>query len=144
MAGLQRHKAGGEDGVNNDFYSDLAGTMAPRLVEVCNDLLQGKPQPDSFLKAIVVSLRKKGYSPNTLDYRPISLLQTSYKLFAKVVATRLQLFLRRLIGNTQQGFVHGRQMDKSVMMMLAQLETAICDALTNACRRPLTRFCQSF
>ncbi|EGZ30441.1 hypothetical protein PHYSODRAFT_411873, partial [Phytophthora sojae] len=59
VADLQRNKAGGEDGLNNDFYLDLAVSMIPRLVTVCNDLLQGSPPPDSFLKAVVVPLRKK-------------------------------------------------------------------------------------
>eukprot|EP00644_Phytophthora_capsici_P008774 jgi/Phyca11/131860/e_gw1.118.5.1 len=108
--GLQRHKAAGADGLNNDFYLDLAPVMVPRLAVVCNEILQGQAPPESFLQAVVVPLRKKGDSSNALDYRPISLLQTSYKLFAKVLATRLQGFLGRLVGSSQQGFVHGRQM----------------------------------
>ncbi|POM78315.1 RxLR effector candidate protein [Phytophthora palmivora] len=63
-----------------------------------------------------------------MDYRPITLLQTSYKILAKVVATRLQKFLGKLIGNSQQGFVHGRQMNKTVMMIMAQLKMATDDA----------------
>ncbi|GMF51547.1 unnamed protein product [Phytophthora fragariaefolia] len=59
-----------------------------------------------------------------MDYRPILLLQTSYKVFAKVLATRIQTFMDHVIGDTQQGFVHGRQMQKAVVMMLAQLQTA--------------------
>lgn len=102
---------------------------AHRLVDVGNEMLQGHRPLESFMKAIIVPLRKKGDSPNALDYRPISLLQTSYNLFAKVLATRLQSFLGKLIGHTQQGFVHGRQMQRSVVMMLTQLESAIFDTM---------------
>ena len=35
--------------------------------------------------------------------------------------------LPKIIGDSQQGFVHGRQMSKLVMMMLAQLATATFD-----------------
>lgn len=59
-----------------------------------------------------------------MDYRPISLLQTSYKVFAKVLATRLQLSLPRAISDSQQGFFHGRKMTNTVMMMMAHLATA--------------------
>ncbi|OWZ07213.1 RxLR effector protein [Phytophthora megakarya] len=122
IKGLQRNKAGGEDGLNNDFYLDCAEGISAQLAHICNTLLDGQPPPKSFLKAVVVPLRKKGDSPNALDYRPISLLQSSYKIFAKILASRLQTFLGRIIGDTQQGFVHGRQMHRSVAMMLAMLQ----------------------
>ena len=65
-----------------------------------------------------------------MDYRPISLLQTENNVFAKVLATRVQLSLPRVNSDLQQGFVHGRRMTKTVMvmmmmmMMMAQLTTA--------------------
>lgn len=71
---------------------------------------------------MVIPLRKKGDSSNALDYRPISLLTTGYKLFAKILARRLQVFLGHLIGETQQGFVSGRRMDKAVVMMQSLFE----------------------
>jgi hypothetical protein len=52
------------------------------------------------------------------------LLQTGYKVFMKVIATRAQLVMGVPIGDSQQGFVHGRQLMKTVMMMLSVLATA--------------------
>ncbi|OWZ18662.1 hypothetical protein PHMEG_0007213 [Phytophthora megakarya] len=48
VAELQRHKAAGVDGLNNGFYLDLAPVMLPRLVAVCNEILQGQALPESF------------------------------------------------------------------------------------------------
>ena len=121
---LSRHKASGPDGLNNDFYKDTSALLAPVLVHVCNQILHGSPMPPSFLEALIIPLRKKGDSPDALDYRPISLLQTSYKIFAKVLASRLQRVLPTIIGESQQGFVRGRQMQKLIMMMTAQLASA--------------------
>ena len=59
-----------------------------------------------------------------MDYRPITLLRTGYKIFAEVIATRVQGFLGTTIGVSQQGFIHGRQRLKAVMMMMAVLDTA--------------------
>lgn len=87
---LSRHKSAGPDGLNNDFYKDTAVLLVPVLVVVCNEILQGAPMPPSFLEALVTPLRKKSDSADALDYRPISLLQTSYKIFANVLAKRLQ------------------------------------------------------
>ena len=40
------------------------------------------------------------------------------------MATRLQTVMPRLVGDSQQGFVRGRQMRKLVFMMLSQLASA--------------------
>lgn len=50
-------------------------------------------------------------------------IQTS-TIFCKILATRLQRVLPVLIGDTQQGFVRGRQMLKLVMMMLAKIASS--------------------
>ena len=73
------------------------------------------------------TVTKKGDSSDAMDYRPISLLQTSYKIFAKVLPFHVQIVLPRLIRASQQGFLHGRQMMKSVRMMLVQSTTSRVD-----------------
>ena len=98
--------------------------MVPALLSMSNEILSDAPMPPSFLKALVIPLRKKGDSSDALDYRLISLLQTSYKMFAKVLVTRLQTVMPRLVGDSQQGFVRGRQMRKLVTMMISQLASA--------------------
>ncbi|KAF1336039.1 Rxlr effector protein, partial [Globisporangium splendens] len=104
IAALHRHKAGGVDSLNNDFYKDCEDVMVEVLVREFNNIQRGAPMPRSFGQGIVIPLRKKGDSPNPLDYRPITLLTTTYKLFAKVLATRLQDILLWIIGEAQQGF----------------------------------------
>ena len=118
---ISRHKAPGTDGLNNDFYKDTMSVMVPALTAVANNIMDGADPPASFLEALIIPLRKTGDSDDAMDYRPNSLLQTSYKVFAKVIATRLQLILPHVIGDTQHGFIRGRQMQKAVVMMLAQL-----------------------
>ena len=106
--------------------------MVPALVVVGNQILTGADLPLSFLTALIIPLRKKGDSDDAMDYRPISLLQTSYKVFAKGLATRVQRSLSRVISDSQQGFVRGRRMSKTVMMMMAQLTTATSQEELNA------------
>ena len=120
--GLNRHKFAGHDGLNNNFYKDTAALMVPSLVVVSNLILAGSDLPLSFLGSLIILLRNKGDSDDAMDYRPIALLQTSYKVFAKVLATRLQHTAPGYQRFTTR-FVHGRQMSKS-MMMMAQLTTA--------------------
>ncbi|KAL4163946.1 hypothetical protein KRP22_004570 [Phytophthora ramorum] len=121
---LNRHKAAGPDGLNNDLFKDAQALLVPAMVAIGNELLKGGEPPKSFLEGLIIPLRKKGDSDNAMDYRPISLLQTGYKVYTKIIASRVQKVMGRTIGESQQGFVHGRQMMKTVMMMLAMLTTA--------------------
>ncbi|KAE9266852.1 hypothetical protein PR003_g31975, partial [Phytophthora rubi] len=124
IAALNRHKAAGSDELNNDFFKDAQAVLVPAMTAISNELLKGGDPPASFLEAIVIPLKKKGDSADAMDFRPISLLQTGYKIFMKVIATRAQRVMGVPIGNSQQGFVHGRQLMKTVVMMLAMLATA--------------------
>ena len=59
-----------------------------------------------------------------MDYRPIALLQSCYKVVAKVLSHRVHKAVEVPIQDTQQGFVHGRQMSKTVIIMAHQLSAA--------------------
>lgn len=86
--------------------------MVPALVAIGNQILAGADLPPSFLSALIIPLMKKGDSDDAMDYRPISLLQTGYEVFAKVLATRVQMCLPRVISDSQHGLVHGRRLPR--------------------------------
>ena len=51
------------------------------------------------LEGVVVDIRK---------WQPITILNTIYKIYAKLLAIRLQPFLTDIINNTQPGFLQDR------------------------------------
>ena len=75
------------------------------LLRVLNQSLLTATIPDDWRKAIVVEIYKgKGPLTDPASYRPISLLNTSHKLFAKIIHTRLQNALDDKLRETQYGF----------------------------------------
>ena len=66
----------------------------------------------SFLSLIP----KKCNVVNIKDFRPISLVGSVYKLLSKVLANRLRVVLDKLISETQNSFVGGRQILDSVLI----------------------------
>ena len=68
VQGLSRHKADGQDGLNNDFYKDTAALMFPALVLISHQILDGEDLPPSFSKTLVIPLRKKGDPADAMDY----------------------------------------------------------------------------
>ena len=114
---LSRHKAPGTDGLRNGFYKYLQSLLVSPLVEIASKVLQGAQPPQSFMEALIIPLCKKEDSDDAMDYRPFSLLETGYKVIAKVLATRMKTCLTHVIGSSQQGFVR-------VSMMMAHLQSA--------------------
>ena len=60
--------------------------------------------PDELELAEVVTLYKKGNVENPANYRPISLLQSLYKIYAATIQKRLAAKVEDKIWETQYGF----------------------------------------
>ena len=58
-------------------------------VTLFNAWFNGEPLPTEALQATVVQIYKKGDSTNHANYRPISLLNSLYKVYATILRERL-------------------------------------------------------
>ena len=75
------------------------------LVRLCNQYWHGQRTPQSWFKASVVTIFKKGDLHDMNKYRPISPLQISYKIFAALILKRLKdAKAEERIWKTQFGF----------------------------------------
>lgn len=63
----------------------------------------------SINKTFIALVPKNSNPLNLNDFRPISLCNTLYKVFAKVLVNRLKPLLEKIIVSPQKGFVPGRQ-----------------------------------
>ena len=75
--------------------------LVPAMVTIGNELLAGGKPPPSFLQKLIIPLRRKGDSADAMNYRPIARLQTGYKVYAKVIASRVQRVLGTPVGKSQ-------------------------------------------
>ena len=78
---LKNDKATGLDEIPAEIWKAIAedNDALLYLVEICNECWNNRKIPKSWHKANIVSLFKKGDANSLYNYRPISLLQVSYK-----------------------------------------------------------------
>ena len=80
----------------------------------------------------IVTLILKGNKAATSlqNYRPITLLNTDYKIAAKVIASRLKRVIHDLIGPHQTGFLKGRFVGENIRLTLDLIEHCSCKDLS--------------
>ena len=102
---LAHNKATGPDSIPAEAWQWLDEHNQSALLRVLNQALLTATIPDDWHQAIVVEIYTgKGPLTDPASYRPISLLNTSYKLFAEIIHTRLQPALDDRLRDAQYGF----------------------------------------
>ena len=81
--------------------------------------------PDSWHKAIITAIFKKGDVSSCENYRPISLLQVGYKIYAAVLLQRLKSAgAERRVWKTQFGFKSNRGTSDALFVARRLLDDA--------------------
>lgn len=116
---MNRGKSPGPDGIPPEVYHTFWPLLGPLLV----DMIQFSITTGSFHRdvnsALISLLLKKGKDPmECSSYRPISLLNADIKIYAKVLARRLQKYITKLIHSDQTGFVKSRLASDNVRRLL--------------------------
>lgn len=114
---LGASKAPGTDGLNGLFYRAHWEIIKVDVHRAVQQFFQHGLLPPS-LNSTAITLIPKSHNPESLDqYRPISLCNFGYKIFAKVLANRLKPLLPKLITEEQSAFVAGRQIQDNVLVV---------------------------
>jgi hypothetical protein len=94
---MPRGRVPGPDGIPSKFFQVFSDLTVPLLVAVFNDAWDAGVLPPDFLLGDIVLLPKKGDPAELNNKRPITLLNSKYKLFAKVWQKRLTPIAQQLI-----------------------------------------------
>lgn len=112
--GLKRSSAPGPDGFSSSFFTHCWSIVRDTVITAVNFFSSyGK-----LLKATnnyFLDLIPKVQSPTTFgDFRPISLLNFTYKIISKIMASRLAAVLPNLISTNQSAFLKSRNIHDNV------------------------------
>ena len=111
---MQSNKSPGSDGLTSDFYKVFLVDLAPILLRVFREMERKQQVPESMTMGIIPLVFKKGKKESLENYRPISLLNTDYKILMKILANRFKEVLASIIEPTQAYSVPGREVSDTV------------------------------
>lgn len=106
---LKSGKAPGPDGVPSELYKKFSSTPSPYLHRMYTQAQLDGILPPTLTEAIITVIYKKGKDAEEVgSYRPISLLNLDVKMFAKILANRLNPLIGKLVHTDQTGFIPNR------------------------------------
>lgn len=117
------NKSPGPDGLPYEFYTTFWEDIKHMLLEAFVDCSQNKEMTTSMKQGLISLIPKPNKDRLYLDnWRPITLLNSDYKILAALYANRLKLCLEEVISATQSGFMKGRHISNNIRLVLDILD----------------------
>lgn len=118
-------KSPGPDGITIEFYQTFWNYLADDLVEVFNNNFLSQTMTDSQRESLLRLLYKKENRALLTNWRPISLLNTDYKILATAMAMRLKPALPFVIDEDQTCGIPERTTFDNILRVRDIANTAI-------------------
>ena len=131
LAKLRKGKAPGPDSITSEMLLLLDQTGEETLLQLFNNVWSSRTLPPEWAQAIIVSFYKgKGSSADPANYRPISLLNTLYKLFVSILQARIARSADHFIRKTQYGFRAHRSTGQPIFLVRRLMDWSVSTGTT--------------
>jgi hypothetical protein len=108
------------DGIPTEFFQEFINELSPTLLQAFSAMLRNGETSKLINKGLITLIPKSGDHAKLANWHPITLLGSLYKILAKTLARRLQVFLPSVIRPGQTGFVEGRSILDNTLAQEAQ------------------------
>jgi hypothetical protein len=114
---MERNKAPGPDGFPPEFYQVFWFLLKDDLMALFEDFHIGTLPIHSLNFRNIILLPKINDAKKIQQYRPICLLNVSFKIFTKVLTNRITKLANTVIGPTQTAFVPNRNIMEGAVIL---------------------------
>ena len=109
LKAMSRNRSPGSDGLSVEFYRHFWGDLKIFFLQMVNESMKTGVLPLTLREGILTLIPKPNRPRSEIkSYRPITLLNVSYKIIATAIAKRIRKVLPTIIDNDQTGFMKGR------------------------------------
>jgi hypothetical protein len=106
---LLNGRSPGEDGISIEFYKFFWNNVKELVIKSIRYAIETKNMSNDQKRGVLSLIPKQDKDIKLLkNWRPITLLNADYKIFAKATASKLQHVLPKIISNDQAGCMKGR------------------------------------
>ena len=115
VLGLRNNRTPGPDGIGIDFYKIFWAKIGDLLCDAIHEMFQENTMISSSSCGIINLIPKKNKDMRFLkNLRPITLLNSDYKVIEKAIAARMIPAMDTLISQDQKGFLPGRKITVNI------------------------------
>ena len=114
---MEHNKAPGPDGFPAEFYQQFWDVIKGDLMCMFHDLHKGDIPLFSLNFGVITLLPKINDATRIQQFRPICLLNVSFKIFTKVATLRINSVADHIISPTQTAFMRGRNVLEGVVIL---------------------------
>ena len=119
LKALDNNKSPGSDGLTTEFYKFFGADIKHHVFNSFQYALHTGTLSLDQRRALLTLLPKSDKDLRLLkNWRPLSLLNTDYKILTKLLAERLQKVLPNIISEDQAGYIKGRFIGENVRTIL--------------------------
>ncbi|XP_071705014.1 uncharacterized protein [Rutidosis leptorrhynchoides] len=122
VKGCANNKAPGPDGFNMRFFKKFWAIISADLIEAIRDFWRNGTISPGFNSSFITLIPKVANPVSLSEYRPISLIDSFYKIIAKLLSNRIKNFIPNLVGFEQSAFIKGRNIMDGVLIANESLE----------------------
>ncbi|XP_075076119.1 uncharacterized protein LOC107763904 [Nicotiana tabacum] len=116
LLGINDNKAPGCDGYNSYFFKKTWHIVGEEITAAVQDFFENADMCKAINCTTITLIPKIQNPTNIRDFRPISCCTVLYKLISKVITTRMQGVMDRLVDNCQAVFVPRRLITDNILM----------------------------
>lgn len=116
LKAMEVNMAPGPDGYTVEFFKVYWDVVGPDFMAVVKHFETTGSLDWRINNTLVALVPKKDCVEEVKDFRPISLINKTYKIIAKTLSSRMKHVLPRLISTSQSSCIQGRQIIDSILM----------------------------
>ena len=118
LKNMKNNKSPGPDGFTTEFFKFFFIDIGQFLRRSFNESFTSGSLPITQYQGVITCIPKEGKPKQFLkNWRPISLLNVTYKILSSCIASRIKKVLPCIIHESQKGFMKGRYIGENIRLI---------------------------